>query len=34
MRTVNVQLSVPEDMAPYLSDEDYGPSFERQQIMR
>ena len=33
MRTVNVQLSVPEDMAPYLSDEDYGPSFERNAML-
>ena len=29
MRTVNVQLTVPEGMAPYLSGEDHGLSFER-----
>ena len=29
MRTVNVQLSVPEGMTPYLSGEDQRLSFER-----
>lgn len=28
MRTVNVQLAVPEGMAPYLLDEERGLSFE------
>lgn len=29
MKTVNVQLAVPEDMTPYLADEDKEHSFER-----
>ena len=29
MKTVNVQLTVPEDMTPYLTDEDMKHSFER-----
>ena len=29
MKTVNIQLTVPEDMAPYLADEDMEHSFER-----
>ena len=29
MKNVNIQLSVPEEMIPYLSDEDMEHSFER-----
>ena len=29
MKTVNIQLTVPEDMTPYLADEDMEHSFER-----
>ena len=29
MKTVNIQLTVPEDMTPYLTDEDMEHSFER-----
>ena len=29
MKTVNVQLTVPEDMTPYLTGEDMEHSFER-----
>ncbi len=29
MKNINIQLSVPEEMIPYLSDEDMEHSFER-----
>ena len=33
MKTVNVQLAVPEAMAPYLEDTDRDHSFERNAMM-
>ena len=33
MKTVNVQLAVPEGMAPYLEDTDRDHSFERNAMM-
>ena len=33
MKTVNVQLTVPEEMTPYLLNEDFEHSFERNAML-
>ena len=33
MKTVNIQLAVPEDMAPYLNGEEQGQAFARNAML-